>query len=167
MPGNLTHRQRARLLEILVWRLLGQSAGPALLCWARRLNEAYFQRSLAGAGFHLQYGRWGSCSARGRIYLSHRLLVAPPDLVRAVLLHELAHLGCLNHGPEFWRTLAVTDPDCRRRCSQLRRFGAAWSEWWTPCLRRLLLAGEACLEPSLANWEGFARPDANILSMGR
>jgi predicted metal-dependent hydrolase len=45
--------------------------------------------------------RWGSCSSRARIRLSWRLILAPPEVRRYVVAHEVAHLKHLNHGPQF------------------------------------------------------------------
>ena len=45
--------------------------------------------------------RWGSCSSQGRIRLSWRLILAPPEVRRYVIAHEVAHLKHLNHGPQF------------------------------------------------------------------
>jgi len=45
--------------------------------------------------------RWGSCSSAGRIRLSWRLILAPEQVRRYVIAHEVAHLVHLNHGPEF------------------------------------------------------------------
>jgi predicted metal-dependent hydrolase len=45
--------------------------------------------------------RWGSCSSEGRIRMSWRLILAPPEVRRYVAAHEVAHLVHLNHGPEF------------------------------------------------------------------
>lgn len=45
--------------------------------------------------------RWGSCSSNGRIRMSWRLILAPPQVRRYVAAHEVAHLVHLNHGPEF------------------------------------------------------------------
>jgi hypothetical protein len=45
--------------------------------------------------------RWGSCASTGRIRLSWRLILAPPNVRRYVVAHEVAHLRHLNHGPEF------------------------------------------------------------------
>jgi predicted metal-dependent hydrolase len=45
--------------------------------------------------------RWGSCSSTGRIRLSWRLILAPPEVRRHVVSHEVAHLVHLNHGPQF------------------------------------------------------------------
>ena len=45
--------------------------------------------------------RWGSCSSQGRIRLSWRLILAPPQARRYVVAHEVAHLKHLNHGSDF------------------------------------------------------------------
>ena len=45
--------------------------------------------------------RWGSCSSRGGIRLSWRLICAPSQVRRYVVAHEVAHLVHLNHGPQF------------------------------------------------------------------
>lgn len=45
--------------------------------------------------------RWGSCSSNGSIRFSWRLVLAPPQVRRYVVAHEVAHLKHLNHGREF------------------------------------------------------------------
>ena len=45
--------------------------------------------------------RWGSCSSTARIRLSWRLILAPPQVRRYVVAHEVAHLKHLHHGPAF------------------------------------------------------------------
>jgi len=45
--------------------------------------------------------RWGSCSSQGRIRMSWRLVLAPPNVRRYVAAHEVAHLVHLDHGPRF------------------------------------------------------------------
>jgi predicted metal-dependent hydrolase len=50
--------------------------------------------------------RWGSCSARGRLSFSWRLIMAPPMVLDYVAAHEVAHLVHLNHGARFNDLLA-------------------------------------------------------------
>lgn len=46
--------------------------------------------------------RWGSCSSRGTLCFSWRLIFAPPKVLRYVAAHEVAHLAVMNHSPRFW-----------------------------------------------------------------
>lgn len=59
----------------------------------------------------LQATRWGSCSANGSISLNAALLLVAPELVRYLLVHELAHLRHLSHSARYWRTVARHEPD--------------------------------------------------------
>jgi hypothetical protein len=75
--------------------------------------------------------RWGSCSSEGRIRLSWRLILAPPEVRRYVVAHEVAHLKHLNHGTEFKKLesqllgsgVAEAKASLRRLGPRLRRIG--------------------------------------------
>jgi predicted metal-dependent hydrolase len=74
--------------------------------------------------------RWGSCSADGRIRMSWRLILAPPEVRRYVAAHEVAHLVHLNHGPGFKALEArLFGPGLSQAKAVLRRVG--------PRLRRI------------------------------
>ncbi len=55
--------------------------------------------------------RWGSASRDGRLMLSWRLILAPPEALETVVVHELAHLRIFGHGPRFWALVASRRPD--------------------------------------------------------
>lgn len=74
--------------------------------------------------------RWGSCSAKGRLSFSWRLIMAPPMVLDYVAAHEVAHLLHLDHGAEFKATLsrlAARQGEARdwlaRKGSGLHRYG--------------------------------------------
>jgi predicted metal-dependent hydrolase len=46
--------------------------------------------------------RWGSCSTKGNINYSWRLIMAPAEVLNYVAAHEVAHLVQMNHSPQFW-----------------------------------------------------------------
>ena len=46
--------------------------------------------------------RWGSCSSRGTISISWRLIMAPPAVRRSVIAHEVAHMRHMDHSPAFY-----------------------------------------------------------------
>jgi predicted metal-dependent hydrolase len=57
--------------------------------------------------------RWGSASRAGRLSFSWRLVLAPPEALETVVIHELAHLRVFGHGPSFWALVAARRPDHR------------------------------------------------------
>jgi predicted metal-dependent hydrolase len=67
-----------------------------------------------------QKTRWASCSSKGTINLSFKLLFLERVWVRCVLLHELCHTVCMNHSPRFWALLGGLEPECRAIHKQMR-----------------------------------------------
>jgi len=55
--------------------------------------------------------RWGSAARQGRLMFSWRLVLAPPEALETVVVHELAHLRVFGHGPRFWAVVASRRPD--------------------------------------------------------
>ncbi len=45
--------------------------------------------------------RWGSCSARGDIRYTWRLILAPPFVLSSTVAHEVAHRLHMDHSPAF------------------------------------------------------------------
>ena len=64
--------------------------------------------------------RWGSCSGKNSLCFSWRLVMAPPDAVDYVVVHELAHCVVHSHAPAFWQLVQTHLPDYRDREAKLR-----------------------------------------------
>ncbi|GAA4008930.1 M48 family metallopeptidase [Deinococcus rubellus] len=75
-------------------------------------------------------GRWGSCTAAGAVRLHWRLLMAPPEILRYVAAHEVAHLAELNHSPRYWAEVARLFPEYRAAKHWLKEHGAALMQPW-------------------------------------
>ncbi len=69
--------------------------------------------------------RWGSCSAKGNLSFSWRLVMAPPPVLDYVVAHEVAHLVEHNHGEGFWAHVARLCDDVQAPRAWLRRHGAS------------------------------------------
>jgi len=65
--------------------------------------------------------RWGSTTARGRVYFNPDLVKLPLGCIDYVVAHELVHLKVPNHGPAFWRMLTRVMPDWKRWRERLAR----------------------------------------------
>ena len=63
---------------------------------------------------------WGSCSSKGNLNFSYKLLFLPPCLRDYIVVHELCHLRVLNHSADFWMVVAEVMPDYAERAATLR-----------------------------------------------
>lgn len=74
-------------------------------------------------GFSVRFykSRWGSCNRRGELQFNWLLMMASPQVVDYVVVHELAHLRHFNHSPAFWQLVARVMPDYTRHKDWLRQ----------------------------------------------
>lgn len=68
-------------------------------------------RSPAHIAVRGQKTRWGSCSGKGNLNFNWKLIMAPPEALTYVVIHELCHLWEFNHSDRFWRRVAVYQPE--------------------------------------------------------
>jgi hypothetical protein len=68
--------------------------------------------------------RWGSCSSRGTLSFTWRLVMAPLPVIDYVILHELAHLEHHNHSQAFWGRVAELDPEYKLHRAWLKQHAA-------------------------------------------
>ncbi len=67
--------------------------------------------------------RWGSCSGKGNLNFSWRLIMAPLPVVDYVVVHELAHLVEKNHSKAFWSKVKMLMTDYQKQQEWLKRNG--------------------------------------------
>ena len=68
--------------------------------------------------------RWGSCSAKGHLSFSWRLIMAPPLVLDYLAAHEVAHLKEMNHSHRFWALTHKLCPATLEAEAWLKRHGA-------------------------------------------
>ena len=87
---------------------------------------------LYASQFHLSYSqvkitsartRWGSCSTRGTLSFTWRLVMAPQEVIDYVVIHELAHLLEKNHSKRFWDQVAAMLPEYQQQEKWLKQNG--------------------------------------------
>jgi hypothetical protein len=121
--GRLAVRERGvGLLQVVGDARGGAALRRALLRWLMRHCVEPLHRELRDTaqrcGFRYrtmslrrQRARWGSCSVRGTISLNVCLAFQRPEVVRYLLVHELAHTRHMNHSRAFWTCVAQHCPD--------------------------------------------------------
>ena len=70
-----------------------------------------------------QKTRWGSCSSKGNLSFSWRLILAPPKVLDYVVVHELCHRREMNHSPRFWALVESIIPDYKTHRKWLKENG--------------------------------------------
>ena len=110
--------------ELLVERAARDARPVAaiLAAWFRARARAMLDEAVArhAAAMGVRYAsitirdttsRWGSCSRRGALSFSWRLLLAPPGALDAVAAHEVCHLKVFGHNAAFWGLVERLVPD--------------------------------------------------------
>lgn len=65
-----------------------------------------------------QRTRWGSCSSKGNLNFNCLLMLAPPQVLDSVVVHELCHRKEMNHSARFYEQVLRVMPDYRQ-----------WDKW--------------------------------------
>lgn len=140
-PHRICHAGGRGLVEIVDGRTLRVPGDPAFI--ARRVRTwltaqvrgqitaraAAHTRAIGKTAGKIRLrdtrSRWGSCSARGDLSFSWRLVFTPPEVLDYVVAHEVAHLVEMNHSPAFWRIVAQLCPNWKAHRAWLAAHGHA------------------------------------------
>ncbi|MEO0731496.1 MAG: M48 family metallopeptidase [Bacteroidota bacterium] len=112
-----------KLLPKLLAKYFGGCYLPEVHQRVHALNDQHFQRPINTVKLSDTYSRWGSCSSKGNINLATRLLLAPQEVLDAVIIHELAHLVEANHSHRFWAEVERALPNYREYDAWLKEHG--------------------------------------------
>lgn len=76
--------------------------------YAKKTGLRYKQIKITGAKT-----RWGSCTSKGNINFSWRLILTPLWIIDYVVAHEITHLKEHNHSKRFWQKLETIYPQTK------------------------------------------------------
>ena len=72
-----------------------------------------------------QRTRWGSCGKNGNLNFNCLLMLAPPEILDSVVVHELCHRREMNHSARFYAEVLRVFPDYRKHRQWLKENGDA------------------------------------------
>lgn len=115
LPQSATPEQLRDTTQAWLMRQARRVFTTRLDHYAPNLQVQWQKLSLSSAGT-----RWGSASADGSIRLNWRLVHFSESIIDYVVVHELAHLREMNHGPRFWAHVESVLPDYEVRRGALK-----------------------------------------------
>jgi len=114
LPDKLPFLQKEQGVRKILSRVIAQDYLPAIRQRVHRLNKTYFRQTIHEVRLKYNHSNWGSCSNKGNINLSTRLLFAPGFVIDYVIIHELAHRIEFNHSPRFWQLVERAMPEYKQ-----------------------------------------------------
>ena len=105
--------------EIAALKKRAREVIPARVAhYAEEIGVTYGRVSI-----RLQKTRWGSCTARGDLSFNALLLLTPPEVLDAIVVHELCHTKHMDHSCRFYADVLRVMRDYKERNKWLRENG--------------------------------------------
>lgn len=97
----------------------------ARLVIAELIGELQLVMSVKVKSFRLKDNstNWGSASGRGNLNFNWRVIMAPLEVLRYLVIHEMAHLKHMNHSDKFWSFVEQFDTEWEKHDRWLKDHG--------------------------------------------
>ncbi|MBP2627380.1 MAG: hypothetical protein H6Q68_2091 [Firmicutes bacterium] len=119
---NINTAQTTPLAESLLRQWYLESASNILSAktslWAAKINVQPQRITIKE-----QKTRWGSCSSKGNLNYNWRIVMAPPEVIDYLVIHELCHLRVPNHSALFWQVVGKFSPNFKNHRTWLQTNG--------------------------------------------
>lgn len=112
--GRFTEQEMERLAK-----LAKQIIPEKVSYYARLMGVTYGRITI-----RRQKTRWGSCTKDGNLNFNCLLMMAPPEVLDYVVVHELCHRIEMNHSARFWAQVEKVLPDYKIPRRWLKEQGA-------------------------------------------
>lgn len=140
-PGKITLIELPyRKLVICGKRYSRRAAVKLISRWVKMRSKAYLtallfklnrkiKANFSKIRIHSLKTEWGSCTSKREIGFNYKVIFLPPTLVRYIIIHELCHLGCLNHSARFWKKVAKFDKNWEKHKTAVSDADQHVPEW--------------------------------------
>ncbi|MCC4771626.1 DUF45 domain-containing protein [Methanosarcina sp. DH2] len=122
IPGMRSEELEPALVKEAVWSFYRDCAEPEV----GKLLKAYSEKlGVAPPDFKVKHQkkRWGSCSADNILRINFQLVMAPPEQLEYVVVHELCHVKEKNHSASFWKLVGELMPGYEVHRKRLKKDG--------------------------------------------
>ncbi|MDQ1284314.1 MAG: hypothetical protein QG620_662 [Patescibacteria group bacterium] len=87
---------------------------------AKYFNQ-FYRFSFANISIRDQKTRWGSCSRKGNLSFSWKIILLNDVQRDYIIVHELCHLKEFNHSANFWQLVEKTVPEYKKIRKEIRK----------------------------------------------
>jgi predicted metal-dependent hydrolase len=124
LPAGVESERGSELIKAILIRWMKKQARQhmTLLIEHHAPRLGLYPRSLK---IKTQKSRWGSCGPNNDINLNWLLMLAPPEAMEYVVVHELCHIKHKNHSKDFWGLVAEHLPAYQQQRHWLKQQGAS------------------------------------------
>ena len=115
ISSSLSEEEKKEHISTLISRVVAKQKLDYIKEKIEKLNKDYFNVDIKNVFLKYNKSNWGSCSSKGNINISTRVLFAPEDILDYICVHELAHLKEHNHSSKFWDVVKEAMPDYKEK----------------------------------------------------
>lgn len=122
IPKVAQEELKPALVKKAIWNFYSDCAGLEV----DRFLKAYSEKlKIDPPAFKVKHQkrRWGSCSADNVLRINFQLMMAPPEQLEYVVVHELCHVKEKNHSARFWKLVGELMPEYEVHRKSLKKDG--------------------------------------------
>jgi len=124
----------AHVPETLIDKEHSEDIKDALIRWMKQQSKQHVEQLVKqhadkkqlfpqAIRIKTQKSRWGSCGIHNDININWLLIMAPPEVLEYVVVHELCHIQVRNHSAHFWSLVGEHLPDYKNQRHWLKKHG--------------------------------------------
>lgn len=122
VPETASEELKPALVKKAVWNFYSDCAALEV----NRFLKTYSEKlKIVPPAFKVKHQkrRWGSCSADNVLRINFQLVMAPPEELEYVVVHELCHVKEKNHSVRFWKLVGELMPGYEVHRKSLKKNG--------------------------------------------
>jgi len=122
IPESVSDELKPALVKRAIWNFYSECAESEV----KKFLKAYSEKlRIDPPAFKVKHQkrRWGSCSADNVLRINFQLMMAPPEQLEYVVVHELCHVKEKNHSARFWNLVSELMPGYQVHRKSLKKDG--------------------------------------------
>ena len=80
----------------------------------------FFEEDIKDIKIKEQKRRWGSCTYDNKMNFNYKIIMAKPEIIDYLVVHEMSHMPHKNHSREFWGKVCSILPNALELRKELK-----------------------------------------------